>query len=85
MTGPDGAPLDEVAAALREVLAGIDSAPDTTADPLHIAYLHGAADVLAMVAGVAEGERPEANEPGHDVGDGADVRSRRKGRPVYPS
>lgn len=69
VTGDDEVPLDEVAAGLRAILAGIVGAPDTSADPLHVAYLHGAADALAMAAGTSEGDCPDPNESGHDVRD----------------
>ncbi len=56
----------EAAATLRAVLDGLAAAPDTTADPLQLAYLRGAADALALVAGVTHGERPTVNESGRD-------------------
>lgn len=46
--------LPEVAAALRAVLDGVSTTPDTTADPQHLAYLAGYADPLDQVAGSAE-------------------------------
>lgn len=60
MTTPDPA---EVAAALRALVDGVADVPDTTADPLHLAYLRGAADALRMVA---EGADPDAGRPFHD-------------------
>lgn len=66
----------EVSAALRAVVDGVAEAPDTTADPLHLAYLRGASDALRMVA---EGERPESNESGHDSRDAGDGSSAQDG------
>ncbi len=53
------------AEALSAVVDGVVAAPDTTADPLHLAYLRGAADALAMVAETPERDRPDTNESGH--------------------
>lgn len=57
----DRADPSEVAAALRAVVDGVSAAPDTTADPLHLAYLAGYADALDHVAGDAD--------PGPEQGD----------------
>jgi hypothetical protein len=55
----------QVAAVLRTMLAGIAEAPDTSADPLHLAYLRGAADALEVAAGPAGQGRPDLRKSGH--------------------
>lgn len=74
MSGIVNTPEDvaEAAAALRSVVAGVDQAPDTAGDPLHLAYLRGAADALAVVA---EGDGPDSFEVGRAVRDAGDVAS----------
>lgn len=59
----------EAARVLRAVVDGVSAAPDTTADPLHLAYLAGYADALDHVAGDADPGRPTTNESGHDSRD----------------
>ena len=64
----------QVAAMLRKVLDGVRDAPDTTADPVHTAYLAGVADGLDLAAG----QCPESFASGHgerdtDAGESAQV------------
>jgi hypothetical protein len=64
------------AMSLRAVVDGVNAAPDCAADPLHLAYLRGAADALAMLAGGS----PDLLETGQlqrDAGSTADARTER--------
>ena len=56
----------EAAVSLRALLDGVTRASDVVADPLHVAYLRGAADALAMVGAGC----PEASELGRPERDG---------------
>jgi hypothetical protein len=74
----DDPTVEQLAAmSLRAVVDGVNAAPDCAADPLHLAYLRGAADALAMLAGGS----PDLLETGQlqrDAGSTADART---GRP----
>jgi hypothetical protein len=68
--------VSDAAMSLRAVVDGVNAAPDCAADPLHLAYLRGAADALAMLAGGS----PDLLETGQlqrDAGSTADARTER--------
>ena len=56
----------EAAGSLRAMLDGVTGASDVVSDPVHVAYLRGAADALAMVGA----GRPDASELGRPERDG---------------
>ena len=60
----------EAAGSLRTVLDGVSGASDVVSDPVHVAYLRGAADALAVV-GSGCPDASELGRPGRDAAAGA--------------
>lgn len=60
LSGVDDVPAAdraEVVRMLRAVVDGVTAAPDTTADPLHLAYLCGWADALTALSESVNGRK----------------------------
>ena len=65
MTAPTAETMAEVAAAILATIEGISTSPDTTADPLQLAYLRGVADGIIATLG----DRSEGLTEGRDQRD----------------